>query len=499
MNKQEALDFYKAYREKCNAYNLALATIHFDMSTIAPKQGNEYATKMISILSGELFDYSTNQDNMNKLYEMKEMDLGQVMNKEIRTVLKDLEKTSKLPREFYMKMQSTFAYGQVIWLKAKENADYSMFKDTLKEIIELTREAYTYYGGEGTLYDRMLNEFETGMYIEKYEEFFKIIKDRLVPFVHKVVEKKDYIDDSIFHEHYSREKQIEVMDVLKEYMGFDETECYLGESEHPFTTELSPYDVRITTKYLEDNLVSAIFSIIHEFGHATYALHVDDSLKGLVIGDEMTSGIHESQSRFMENYMGRRKSFWVNNYPKVQEIFPDQLKDVSLDEFIRMINVAKPTLVRTEADELTYPLHILIRYELEKEMINGEVDYDTLNKVWDDKYEEYLGIRPSNDKEGILQDIHWSSGDIGYFPTYALGSAFGAQFLKAMEKDLDIDKLLENNEFDKIKEWLRDHIHKYGALYDSQEIIKMCTGEEFDPNIYVDYLIDKYSKLYDIK
>ena len=193
------------------------------------------------------------------------------------------------------------------------------------------------------------------------------------------------------------------MDILKDYMNFNPKECYMGLSAHPFTCSLSLHDVRITNKYIKDSLVSSIFTIIHEYGHALYMMHVDEKLEGLYVSGSMTSGMHESQSRFLENYIGKRKSFWVNNFSKVKEIFPEQLKNIAFDDFMEMINVVQPSLIRTEADELTYPLHILVRYELEKEMINGNIDIDHLDQIWADKYEDYLGIRPQDASEGILQ------------------------------------------------------------------------------------------------
>ena len=498
MYKDEALDFYQTYNEKCNAYELALKTMAYDMATIAPSDGNTYRIQMMTILSGELFAYQTNPENIKKLNELSQMDLGEIMNKEIKLALKEVEKVSLLPKDFYMKMKKTYSHGEVLWRQAKQANDYQMFKDCLKEIVTVTKQAYTYYGIKKSLYDDMLDVFETGMSIEKYDQFFETIKQRLVPFVKKVMESGIVIDDSSLHQYFPENKQIEVAKILKKYMGINSKECYLSTTEHPFTTDFSLHDVRITTKYVENSLTSSIFSIIHEYGHALYALHIDEKLEGLKIGKEMTSGMHESQSRFLENYIGKRKSFWINNYPQIQQLFYNELKDVSLDNFIEQINASKPSLVRIEADELTYPLHILIRYELEKEMINGEVDFDSLDQLWADKYEQYLGLRPKDAKTGILQDVHWSTGDFGYFPTYALGSAFSAQFLKAMKKDIDIDKVLENNQFDIIVKWLQEHIHCLGALYRADEILEKVCHESFDPNVYVDYLIDKYSKLYQL-
>lgn len=498
MNKQEALDFYKEYNNKCNAYNLALTTMYFDNSTIAPINGSEYRIQMMSFLSGELFDYQTSKENIDKLNEMNQMDLGEVMNKEIKLVLKNLNKIALLPKAFYINMQQVYSLGEIAWRKAKQENNYSLFKDQLKEIVDITKQAYTYYNTHDNLYDAMLDDYETGMNMQKYDEFFNVIKERLVPFVKKVINSPYQIDDSILHLHYDSTSQAKVMDTLKEYMGFNKDNCYMGESEHPFTCGFSLHDVRITTKYIEDSLTSSIFSIIHEYGHALYELNTSKELEGLQLGSYKTSGMHESQSRFLENYIGKRASYWINNYPKVQNIFQSQLKDVSLEEFVKMINVSKPSLIRTEADELTYPLHILIRYELEKEMINGEVDFDHLDELWADKYEQYLGIRPTSAKEGILQDIHWSSGSFGYFPTYALGSAFSAQFFKAMQEDIDIDDALKNNHFEIIENWLKDHIHCHGGLYTAQEIFNKVCKQPFDANVYIDYLIDKYSKLYDI-
>lgn len=499
MTKEEALSFYKQYHDKCNAYQLANTTIFFDMSTIAPADGADYRIKAMSFLSGELFDYQTDPNNILKLEEMHHMDLGEIMNKEINLVLKDLHKVSKLPREFFIQMQQLTNKGEMIWKEAKHKNDYSLFKDTLKELVDMSKKAYEYYGYEKTVYDAMLNDFETGMNIEKYDQFFSRIKERLVPFIQKLIQSGSKIDDSLLHQHFSTEKQEKVMDFLKEYMGFNPNECYMGISEHPFTCDFSLHDVRITNKYLEDSLISSIFSIIHEYGHALYMLHVSPELEGLAVGRMMTSGMHESQSRFLENYIGKRISFWVNNYPKIKEIFPDELKNVTLDDFMKMMNVAQPSLIRTEADELTYPLHILIRYELEKQMINGEIDFDHLDEIWADKYEEYLGIRPLNASEGILQDIHWSDASFGYFPTYALGSAFGAQFLEAMKKDIDVDAALENHHFDQIENWLQEHIHQYGALYTADEIFERVCHEPFNVDIYIDYLIHKFSALYQIK
>ncbi len=269
-------------------------------------------------------------------------------------------------------------------------------------------------------------------------------------------------------------------------------------SAHPFTTNLHNKDVRITTHY-NQNLDSSLFSVIHEAGHAVYELGIDDELTQTFVGEGASMGMHESQSRFFENIIGRNRNFWIPIYGKLQQAFPEALTDIGLDLFVRGVNKAEPGLIRTEADELTYSLHVLIRYELEKELIEGDLTVKELPGVWADKYEEYLGIRPETMKEGVLQDIHWSQGSFGYFPSYALGSAFGAQLYYHMKKEMDFDGLLAEGKVEVIREYLREHIHKHGKLKDSRRILKDVTGEDFNPQYYVRYLKEKYGELYRLK
>ena len=255
-------------------------------------------------------------------------------------------------------------------------------------------------------------------------------------------------------------------------------------------------DVRITTHYYEKNLVSSIFSTIHEGGHAIYEQNIKDVISKTVLGEGASMGIHESQSRIYENIFGRNINFWKAVYPKLQETFPENLKAVSLEDFYMIINDSKSSLIRIEADELTYPIHVLIRYELEKEIFSEDINIDELPKKWADKYEEYLGVRPNTFEEGILQDVHWSSGLFGYFSSYALGSAYASQFYNSMIKEFDVEKELRKGSFKKINEYLRENIHKYGKYKTPNEIIKDTTKEEFNPNYYINYLREKYGKLY---
>ena len=280
-------------------------------------------------------------------------------------------------------------------------------------------------------------------------------------------------------------------------MGFDFDKGVMAVSAHPFTTNLHNHDVRITTAY-NDHVDDSIFSVIHECGHGIYEMGIPNELTQTPVGQGISMGMHESQSRFFENIIGRSLAFWEPVYGKLQETFPDQLGKISLEQFVRGINKVTPGLIRIQADELTYSLHVMIRYEIEKMLVEEGLDVEKLPEVWADKYEEYLGVRPKDVSQGVLQDIHWSQGSIGYFPSYALGSAFGAQFFASMKKKMDFDGLLRNGEIRVIREFLRENIHKYGKLKTSRQILKEVTGEDFNPQYYVDYLIEKYGRIYHI-
>jgi carboxypeptidase Taq len=279
-------------------------------------------------------------------------------------------------------------------------------------------------------------------------------------------------------------------------MGFDFLAGRIDISVHPFTTEFENKDVRITTNYNEHEFRTALFACIHEGGHAIYEQDIPDELKGTMLGTGVSMGIHESQSRFYENIIGRSRPFWAFFFPEAQKRF-SQFSGISLDDFYRGVNDVKPSLIRIEADELTYSLHIIIRYEIEKAIFEDGADAEDLPALWNKKYKEYLGVEPQNDAEGILQDVHWADGNFGYFPSYALGNLYGAQFLSVMKKDApDLDNRIERGDLDIIHSWLKEHIHKYGSVYKPETLIKMVTGEELNAAYYIDYINKKFSSIY---
>ncbi len=496
--KEELLAFFEEYKNNVNAYRLATSIMYLDQATIAPKRGSAHANQMMSILFGEQFAYATNPENINKIELLAAQEgLSKEQVKELNLLLKDLEDDRYVPKEIYVAFQKAVADSESVWQEAKHTNNYEKFMPYLEEVINKHKDVVNYSKKNKTTYDFLLDKFQDGYDVEKYDLFFNKIKEDLVPFIKKLQTEAKQIDDSILFESFDVKQQEAFMKELKHYLQVDRSECYMTTSEHPFTMFLSAHDVRITTHYYENNLMSAIFSTIHEYGHALYGLQVNDAYAGTTLQSNISFAMHESQSRFLENHIGRSHAFWEVNYPRLQAKF-ETLKDVSLDDFVKMINVSRASLIRTEADELTYPLHILIRYELEKEIFNGEVDFEKLPQMWADKYEEYLGIRPTTDSEGILQDMHWGAANHGYFPTYALGSAFAAQFYHQMAKEMDVEQALRDGDFDKISDWLKERIHQYGAFKSADEIMFEVTHESFNPDYYINYLKDKYTKLYEL-
>jgi carboxypeptidase Taq len=396
----------------------------------------------------------------------------------------------------YVKAQ---ADSQTLWHQAKEKSDYALFKPALQKTMELSLKGLQYHPDRETkdAYDILLDQYERGTDQQFYDRFFDVIREDLPPLIAKIKEAKQ-IDDSFLRQERSIENQEQFAKVLMEILQADPNRVYLSTTEHPFTNFISHDDVRITTHYYPDAFLSAVLSTVHEYGHALYALQADPKFDKTMLMEAIGSAAHETQSRFLENHIGRSESFWQLLYPELVQIFPEFQK-ISSHDLYRMINVSTPSLIRTEADELTYTLHILIRYEIEKEIANGTADYEKLPELWADKYEQYLGIKPSSDKEGILQDMHWSAGYLGYFPTYALGSAYAAQLYEAMEKEFDVSSAVSNGEIDKVTGWLERNVHRFGASKSMKEIVEEVSGKEFDPKIYTKYLIDKYSRLYRLK
>lgn len=490
------------YLEKAMAFQTARSLFEWDDQTIAPSTAADYTAKVVGIISDEYMKCLINDDVrklMKKLMEKKEHE--ELTDKE-KAIIKELHKTydqlESIPPQEYREFNELTLVSNRAWAKAKKDNNFEHFAPFLKKIIDYKKRFAGYRAKKNQdPYEVLLGDFEECFGIKDLDIFFDKIKSEIVPLLKQVSKKSDTIDKSYNYLNYDVNKQKEFCKYLSGYIGFDFNRGIIAESAHPFTLQLHNHDVRITDKYNEDNLESAMFSIIHETGHALYEMNIDDTLTQTLVGTGASMGMHESQSRLYENIIGRSEAFWTPIYAKLVEAYPENLNNISLDHFIKGINKAEPSLIRTESDELSYPLHIIIRYEIEKMIFSGEADVDKLPELWNKKYQEYLGLTPTNDAEGILQDVHWSYGEFGYFPSYAIGSAVASQLNAKMMDVMPIEDYLKEGNLTPIREYLRDTIHKYGATKNTNQLLKDVTGEEFNADFYVDYLKNKYEKLYE--
>ena len=489
---------YKEIQQKQKAYGYVMNIVGWDSQTEAPRGAFARRAQMLGVISGEIFKLNTSteyQEAVNGLFETLDT-LDKPMQREIKLVKKNLDKMVKIPQNEFVEYRKLLNLSQQVWQDAKEKSDWNMFKDNLAKIIEYNRKFITYYDTDMEAYDVLLDDFEEGMSMKEYDKFFDALKEDLVPFVLKVLKEGKPLDKDFTLDFFNPSEQKEFCDYLIDVLAFDRSKGLMKESVHPFTWNTHPSDVRFTTRYLENYVFSSIFAAVHELGHATYEQQVDEKWNDTGLTGGTSMGIHESQSRFYENVIGRSKVFWEKHFPKFKELFPEQMKDVTIDEFYKAANKVEASFIRVEADELTYSLHIMVRYEIERKLFANEIEVEDLPRVWNEKMVEYLGVEPKNNAEGVLQDVHWSAGLFGYFPTYALGTAYSAQFFEAMKKDLDVDELVKTGNIKVINEWLKEKIHQFGKSKTPEELLLEVTGEEFNPKYYVAYLKEKYTKLY---
>ena len=504
MNLTQAKEAYLSVREKVTALRLAYYLNSMDVETgIAPPASFPFRGRQLATIGDMIYDMTTSESFMEAVRTLAEAGdaLGDPdLLHEARETLSQSEKVAKCPKEEYLAYSTLLNEVYPIYVEAKRTSDFSLFEPYLQKIIDYNRK---YVGWVATPeragYDVLLDEYEKGFGQKEYDAFFDLLKEKLVPLIARIAEKKLVYGDGFTKKLYSAEGQKRFCEYLAPVLCFDRDRTAMLESEHPFTNNNGNHDVRITNHYYEDNLISSIFSAIHEMGHALYELQVDDRFEGTGCGGGASLALHESQSRFMENMVGRSPAFWERHFEALREVFPDELAGVTVEDFVCHVNRVEQSLIRTEADELTYSVHVLIRYELEKEMLSGKLNAKEIPAAWNAKYKEYLGVDVPCDREGCLQDMHWAGGSLGYFPTYALGSAYAAQIWAAMARDLDIEAAIRGTTLKEIAEWLRLHLHRYGSSRDPKELLLLATGEPFDPHYYVDYLTEKYSRLYGIE
>jgi len=408
------------------------------------------------------------------------------------------EKQTKIPLPLLMEFIKTTTMAHEAWVKAKAQSDFSIFQPFLEKIVDLRQQYAALFKPYDHVYDPLLDDFEPGMKTAEVKEIFTKLRPQQVALIQAIVEI-DPPENDFLKQHYKEEYQEIIGRYVITRFGYDWDRGRLDIAPHPFTTEFGLGDVRITTRYLKDDAGSALFSTMHEAGHAMYGQGISSKYNRHPLSGAASLAIHESQSRLWENLVGRSKEFWSFFYPSMQMLFPQYLGNVSQEDFYRGINRVEPSLIRVEADEATYNLHIMLRLEVEIGLMEGTINVADLPEIWNTKMEDYLGMVPPNDAQGVLQDVHWSSGMIGYFPTYALGNLASVQLWdKMLDEYPNIPDEIANGKFDTILGWMREKVHQYGSKFEPQEIMLKATGSKITPEPYMGYLKKKYGEIYQL-
>ena len=497
MTLQEALSALDTLQRKMAAYNHATGLIYFDGVTSAPAGTAANRGESLAILSEAGYELSTcaeTEQLLEFLWSEKD-NLDEAQARMVFLLRKSLLELRKIPVEEYVAYQRLVNESETVWHKAKLENDYASFAPYIDRIVEANKRFASYIRPEMDPYEYCLDNYEEGLTRKTCDEFFSALREKLVPLIQKVCASENKPDLSLLQFHAPIERQRILSDYLMEVLGVDRDHCTIAETEHPFTINFTKYDCRITTHYHEDSLASSMYSVIHEAGHGMYDMGVKDDFAYTCLGGGVSMAVHESQSRFFENIIGRSRAFVSHIAPRLRELFPE-LKDADDDTLYRAFNESHPSLIRTEADELTYCLHVMVRYELEKALFDGKITSAELPAEWNRLYKEYLGVDVPDDSRGVLQDSHWSGGLIGYFPSYALGSAYGAQLLKKMEETVDVFGEVEKGNIQPVLDWLREHIWQYGSLLTPGALMEKVFEGPFDATYYVDYLTQKFTEIY---
>lgn len=495
---EQALIRFKASTQKSLALNYASSIMFWDASTGAPKSGSDTRSQAIGTLSGFEYEMLVNPEmaaDLELLMANLET-LDEVDRVSVSETKKAYDKLTKIPMDDYQKYSALISKSAMVWEESKEKSDFESFKPYLSQVIDYLLKFASYRGYEGHPYNLYIGDYEPGMDVAQLDVFFDELRARIVPLLKRIKASGQTIDNGFLYQSFPVAKQAQVSEALLKQMGFDLSRGWLKESVHPFTMGVDMDDVRLTTHYYENDFASALLSTAHEGGHAIYEQNIDSKLRGTGLAHGTSNGIHESQSRIYENNFVKSRAFLSHYFPVLKETFSKQFENVDFETFYRGMNKVEPSLIRIEADELTYALHIMVRYEIELGLIDGSILVEDLPRVWNEKMSAYLGIRPASDKEGVLQDVHWSEGLFGYFPTYALGSAYAAQLEHHMRKTIDLDGCLEKGDFGPLTQWLSEHVHRHGAMLKPVALIEAVTGEPLNSKYYCDYLEKKYSAIY---
>ncbi|MGQ4833765.1 MAG: carboxypeptidase M32 [Candidatus Asgardarchaeia archaeon] len=496
----------KTIKEILNKYldiwsiGYASGLLGWDSETYMPKESIKERSIVfgrLAVLRQKMMLSSEFKDLVKK--GEKEQNLNDYEAGVIRVLKREIERFEKLPPEFIEEMERVTSKARVVWREAKAKSDYNMFKPYLGKIFELSRKAAEYLGYEEHPYDALLDLYEEGLKTREVDSMFKELGPQLRDFLKKIIESQNYSATHPLEEtQYDIEKMKALNTEILKLFKFPFERGRIDVSAHPFTSGFGVYDVRITTRYEGKDFRRSLLAVIHEFGHALYELQIDEKLMATPIAGGVSLGVHESQSRFWENMIGRSKAFTETNFELFKK-YLDFLKDYTPDDVYRYFNIVKPDFIRVEADEVTYNQHILIRFEIEKGVMEEKINVDELPQIWNSLMEKYLGITPPNDALGVLQDIHWSMGSTGYFPTYSIGTILATQIAVKLEKELgNLSELITEKKYDEIKSWLKEKFHRWGSTYPPKELIKRALGEEMNPKYFIEHLKRKYSEIYSL-
>lgn len=497
MSTYTEVDF-KALLKEISLLEENQALLEWDALTGMPVDGAPFRAELTSYLAGKSFELQTSEElaNMLTYFEKHQEELSPVYQKLVAHERRKYDLNAKIPAADFIEYQKTASLAQDAWAKARETKDFSIFAPFLKKLITFKKQFIQLWNQDSaTPYDVLLDQFEPGLTVAKLDQVFTEVKDGLAKLQAKLATGQ-IPDNALLHRLVPKQQQSDLSMELAQKLGYSLTKGRLDDTIHPFMTAMNRNDARITTRWDERDFQMAVLGILHEAGHGLFEQNISPEFDYTSFEKDMAMSIHESQSLFNEVIIGRSEIFWKNEYETLLKHTGDTFKDIDFETFYRAWMLTKPTLIRTEADPLTYPLHIIIRYEIEKAIFNDNIDVDTLPALWNEKYNEYLGIEPENDLVGILQDIHWAGGDFGYFPSYALGHLYAAQFYHAMGQQIDLDAIFASGNYQAIFDWRKEHIWQYGASKTPQEILLAATGEELNPQYWLDFQTKSYSKVY---
>ena len=478
------------------------ALLGWDQQVNMPPGGVDDRGNQMALIGGLIHDRITS-DEMGKLIadlasEIGDLDADNDIARNVRRAKWQYEQNTRIPKEKVMEFLMTTAQANEIWVKARQNNDFASFQPILQRIVELRQEVAEYFKPYDHVYDPLLDMFEPGMKTAAVKQIFVDLREKQVTLL-KAIRKAQQVDNSFVKKNFDRDLQEKFGRHVITRFGYDWNRGRLDVTAHPFTTGFGLGDIRITTRYREDDGMSALFGTMHESGHAMYSQGASPKFARTILQETTSLAFHESQSRMWENLVGRSKEFWTYFYPTFQMLFASHLGNVDLDTFYKGINKVEPSMIRVEADEATYNLHIMVRMEIEIGLLEKSIATQDLPEVWNAKMQDYLGITPPTDTLGVLQDVHWSGGMIGYFPTYALGNLLSVQLWEKMLSDNpNIPDEMAKGQFSTILGWMREKVHQHGAKYDSQELIHKITGSHLSAEPYLRYLNKKYGEIYNL-